>query len=74
MTSPFTPSGCDVAEKDKSFADNRGMLAIVLTGQARAIAPCRTIALKMPQPTALPRPGKLLLSRILTSATAAFSQ
>ncbi|MBM3098318.1 hypothetical protein JRX38_09885 [Gluconobacter cerinus] len=74
MTSPFTPSGCDVAEKDKSFADNRGMLAIVLTGQARAIALCRTIALKMPQPTALLRRGELLQSRILTSGTAAFSQ
>ncbi|GBR06196.1 hypothetical protein [Gluconobacter cerinus] len=74
MTSPFTPSGCDVAEKDKSFADNIGMLANVLAGWACAIAPCRTIALKMPKPTALPRPGKLLLPRILTSATAAFSQ
>ncbi|MEJ5116049.1 hypothetical protein WH158_01325 [Gluconobacter cerinus] len=74
MTSPFTPSGCDVAEKDKSFADNIGMLANVLTGWARAIAPCRTIALKMPKPTVLPRPSKLMLSRILTSATASFSQ
>ncbi|MEN3176331.1 hypothetical protein ABDK75_10065 [Gluconobacter sp. OJA] len=74
MTSPFTPSGCDVAEKDKSFADNIGMLANVLTGWACAIAPCKTIALKMPKPTVLPRPGKLLLPRILTSATAASSQ
>ncbi|MBS1030029.1 hypothetical protein JK192_01335 [Gluconobacter cerinus] len=74
MTSPFTPSGCDVAEKDNSFADNIGMFANVLTGWAPAIAPCKTIALNMSKPTVLPRPRKLLLSRILTSATAAFSR